>query len=114
MSSFHVPAGRGPWQIRGRRVRDADTERAFVAAAPAAKTIGIEQAEVQRSVIFLTGVAERNLQPLDTGRHLKRYEHVAVRLTVIDSAVQVNILSFQRAERDTKHQTEKHNVQTMP
>ena len=79
-------AGRqGAGQIRGRCIRDADTEFVLVTTAPAAKALGIEQPEIERGVVFAAGVNERHVQPLDAGRHFERNSDVAVRLQMADS-----------------------------
>jgi hypothetical protein len=65
----------------------------LVAATPAAKALRIEQAEIERGVVFAAAVAERDIQPLDSRRHLEGDKHVAVCLLVADGAMQVEVLS---------------------
>ena len=45
-------------QTGGRGIGEADRERGFVAAAPAAQPSGIEQSEIERGMLLFFGVAK--------------------------------------------------------
>ena len=93
-------------QIRGRCVRNADTEFVLVTTAPAAKALRIEQAEIECGVVFAAGVSERHVQPLDAGRHFKRNSDVAVCLLMADGPVKVEVLGQEIRTTSTKQETE--------
>jgi hypothetical protein len=91
-------------KIGWRCIRDANAECVFVAAAPSAKALWIEQPEVKRGVIFPAGIAERDIQPFDAGRHFERDQDVAVRLLVVEGAVEIEILSVKGGEAEEEKQ----------
>ena len=85
--------GQRSGKIRWRCIGDANAECVFITAAPSAKALWIEQAKIERGVILPAGIAERDIQPFDAGRHFERDQDVAVRLLVVDGAVEIEILS---------------------
>jgi hypothetical protein len=94
-------------KIRWRCIGDANAECVFVSAAPAAKALWIEQTEIERGVIFPAGIAERDIQPLDAGRHFERDQDVAVRLLVGEGSVEIEILSVKGETEEEKQKATK-------
>jgi hypothetical protein len=55
-------------------------------------------------VIFPAGIAERDIQPFDAGGHFERDQDVAVRLLVVEGAVEIEILSVKSGEAEEEKQ----------
>jgi len=91
-------------KIRWRCIGDANAEFVFITAAPSAKALWIDEAKIERGVIFPAGVTERDIQPFDAGRHFERDQDVAVRLLVVDGAVEIEILSVKGGEAEEEKQ----------
>ena len=56
-------------QIRRRGVSCAQREMVFVAAAPAAKTLRVEEAKIERRVLIFLSVMKCNCDGYDSFRH---------------------------------------------
>src|SRR6185312_12573572 len=59
-------------QVGGGRVDHPHREARFVATAPAAETLGIEDPEVDRRLLLTGRVAEVDGYPVEPGRHVER------------------------------------------
>jgi hypothetical protein len=57
--------------------------------------------------IFPAGIAERDIQPFDAGRHFERDQDVAVLLLVVDGAVEIEILSVKGETEEEKQKATK-------
>ena len=73
-------------QAGGGGVRESDGEHGFVAAAPAAKASGIEQAQIECRVLLFAGVGKGDAYPFSVGGHRKGDFHIALILRAIDGA----------------------------
>ena len=50
------------------------------------------------------GIRDRDIQPFDAGRHFERDQDVAVRLLVVDGAVEIEILGVKGGEAEEEKQ----------
>ena len=81
----------GSRQTGWRGIGEADGQRGFVAAAPAAQPCGIEQAEIESGVLLLSGVAEGDGHALRARGHRKGNLHIALVLGAAHHALKHEI-----------------------
>ena len=78
-------------QIGWRGVGGADGEVVFVAAAPAAESLGVEEAEVERGVLVFSGVIKCNCYRYDSIGDGERCFDVGVVLASGDGAFEDDV-----------------------
>src|ERR1700683_2946321 len=65
-------------QARGSFITGAEREHGFVAAAPAAESCRIEQAQIERGMLLLSGIGEGDGHAFGSWRHRKRYFQITM------------------------------------
>lgn len=79
------------WQIGRGRVGFADRKARFVAAAGPAKSVRIEDSEIEPSPLVFARVMKCNCQAKNLGRYMKRNLNVGLVLCVCNHALQYQV-----------------------
>ena len=85
----HIPLTRRnkSRKARGGGIVNSHSKQGFVAAAPAAKFLGIKQAQIESCVLLLAGVSESQRDPLRSSRHHEWHLNVGLILRAGDYAL---------------------------